>query len=394
MPILKSYLKRNKVLAPENKVYFSVSSEGLGHSSRILAIAREFNPENIMIGSYNYAYDRFRAAGFPCVPVQQEIKLIGEEGAFDVGKTIFKNHSWALSFNQLVKQEIKIIREMGASCVVADGRLVPVMAADKLGLPCIVLTNQSAFYPFFATDSALIRVFGKSFDWIMKTWLSSSEEILIPDFPPPYTVCLPNLSRNHKVMKRTRFTGPLVMWDRDEVEKVSVEKRPYVVVNLGGHAYRKPLLEIIIRAAEILPDIHFAIFTSLTTEYLPDNVEVIGLVQNLASYLKTADVVITQAGHSTAMELLTLGKPSIVIPDLRQTEQENNARRLVELGCSLKIGYEDLSAYKLKETIKVMLNQETYAENAEKLAIMAEETKGRKMAAEVIRHYSRRLQLY
>ncbi len=55
---------------------------------------------------------------------------------------------------------MELIKESGASCVVADGRLVPVMAADKLSLPCIVITNQSAFYPFSSKDSALVRVFG------------------------------------------------------------------------------------------------------------------------------------------------------------------------------------------------------------------------------------------
>ncbi|MCK7521008.1 MAG: hypothetical protein MZV64_26610 [Ignavibacteriales bacterium] len=178
---------------------------------------KEFHPEEILVGSYNYAYKRFLQSGYPCVELPQELKLVGEKGVFDVGKTIIKNHSWALTFNQMVKQEMQIIQESGASCVVADGRLVPVMAAEKLSLPCVTITNQSAFYPFFATDSALIRVFGKSFDWIMKTWLSSAEEIIIPDFPPPYTICLPNLSRKLKVKKRTRFVGPLVSWDDEDI---------------------------------------------------------------------------------------------------------------------------------------------------------------------------------
>ncbi len=39
--------------------------------------------------------------------------------------------------------------------------------------------------------------------------------------------------------------------------------------------------------------------------------------------MKAADLVVTQAGHSTAMELLTLGKPSVIIPDMKQREQEN-----------------------------------------------------------------------
>ncbi|MDD3013163.1 MAG: glycosyltransferase [Candidatus Gastranaerophilales bacterium] len=396
MPLLsrKIKLKNSKFLGLKKKIYFSISSEGFGHSSRILAMAREFNYDELLIGSYNYAFERIKKAGYPCIELQQELKLVGEKGVFDVGKTIFKNHSWALTFNQLVKQEMEIIKESGASCVVADGRLVPVMAADKLSLPCIVITNQSAFYPFFAKDSALVRVFGKSFDWIMKTWLSSAEEIIIPDFPPPYTICLPNLSHNFKVMKRTRFVGPLVSWDRDEITPVERTEKPYIVVTLGGHSYRKPLFDTIIEVARQLPDIDFDIFTFFETNNIPKNVKLMGMTPNLAQYMKAADLVITQAGHSTAMELLTLGKPSIIVPDLRQIEQENNASRMSELEVAKIIRYDELSIKTLSDAVKFMLNNSSFAQNAEKFAIMASKIKGRKKAAEVLCDYASRLHHY
>jgi len=396
MPLLnrKRKLKNPNFLGLKKKIYFSISSEGFGHSSRTLAMAREFDHDEVLIGSYNYALERIKDAGYPYVELQQELKLIGEKGVFDVGKTIFKNHSWALTFNQLVKQEMEIIKASGASCVVADGRLVPVMAADKLSLPCVVITNQSAFYPFFEKDSALIRVFGKSFDWIMKTWLSSAEEIIIPDFPPPYTICLPNLSHNFKVMKRTRFVGPLVSWDRDEIIPIERSKRPYVVVTLGGHSYRKPLFDTIIEVAKQLPDIDFDMFTFFEANNVPHNVKLRGMTPNLAQYLKAADLVITQAGHSTAMELLTLGKPSIIVPDLRQTEQENNASRMAELEVAKIIRYDELSVRKLSDTVKIMLKDPCFAQNAEKFAIMASKIKGRKNAAKVLCDYSGRLHCY
>lgn len=396
MPLLsrKRKLKKSNFLGSKKKIYFSISSEGFGHSSRTLAMAREFEPDEVLIGSYNYALERIKEAGYPCVELQQELKLVGEKGVFDVSKTIFKNHSWALTFNQLVKQEIDIIKKSGASCVVADGRLVPVMAADKLSLPCIVITNQSAFYPFFARDSALVRVFGKSFDWIMKTWLSSAEEIIIPDFPPPYTICLPNLSHNFKVMKRTRFVGPLVSWDRDEIVPVERGERPYIVVTLGGHSYRRPLFDTIIEVARQLPDIDFNIFTMFETDNVPANVKLANVIPNLAQYLKAADLVITQAGHSTAMELLTLGKPSIIVPDLKQIEQENNASRMSELEVAKIIRYDELSIKKMSDAVKTMLKDPSFARNAEKFAVMASEIQGRKKAAEVLCDYANRLHCY
>lgn len=391
MPILKK--KRPEF---RKRAYFSVSSEGLGHSSRALAIAREFNRDEIVIGSYSYAYDRIKAEGLNCFELEQELKLVGERGSFDVGKTIIKNRSWALNFNNLVNEEVRIIQETGASCVVADGRLIPVMAADKLGLPCVVITNQSAFYPFFKENSALVRIFGRSFDWIMKTWLSSTEEIIIPDFPPPYTVCLPNLSHNHKVMKRTCFTGPLVSWDYNEISPVVRKKpeNPYVVVSLGGHNYRRPVFDSILEVAKILKDFQFDVFSSFQAEDIPENVNVIGFSKSLAPYIKSADIVITQAGHSTAMELLTLGKPSIIIPDNKQKEQENNADRMREFGVSSVITLDELNAEGLKKEILNIIRNKSFTKNAQKFSEMAIEIKGRKKAAGIIKDYAERLIRY
>lgn len=387
------YKARLSKLKP--KLYLSISSEGYGHSSRAIAIAKEFKANEVVIGTYGYAYDKINNFNIPCIMVPQELKLVGADGSFDVGKTIIKNHSWALTFNQLIQHEIDIIEQQGATCVVADGRLAPVMAADKLGVPCVVVTNQSAFYPFFEKDSALVKIFGKSFEWVMKTWLSSAEEILIPDFPVPDTVCLRNLSNNLKVMKRQRFIGPLVSFRRSEVERVSRNStRPYVVITLGGHSYRKPLFEAVLGTATLLNNVDFDIFTTFKASSVPPNVNIKGFVPFVAPYLKSADLVVTQAGHSTAMELLTLGKPALIVPDKKQIEQENNSRRLCELGVATQIKYDELTVNYLSQRIQMMLEASCYAENAEKMAVLAEEIDGTKKAEAVLRDYFSRLVAY
>jgi UDP-N-acetylglucosamine--N-acetylmuramyl-(pentapeptide) pyrophosphoryl-undecaprenol N-acetylglucosamine transferase len=182
MPLLptgKSRFKGDRSVR-KNKIYFSCSSEGYGHSSRVLAIASQCSPDEVVLGSYGYALDRLRSFDFECEEVSQEVKFVGKEGQFDVGKTILNNPARALGLNQIIQEEADIIRQHQVSLVVADGRIAPVLAAERLKVPCIVMTNQSAFYPFFERDSPLVKLFGRSFEWVMKLWLSSAEEILIP----------------------------------------------------------------------------------------------------------------------------------------------------------------------------------------------------------------------
>ncbi len=390
--------KRKKAPAQlQDRIYLSISSEGFGHSSRALAIARYLEHDQVVIGTYSYALDRIRSHGYQAVEIPQELKFVGAKGSFDVGKTILSN-TRALGFNQIIQEEVDIIKQQGISLVVADGRMASVLAASRLDVPCLVLTNQSAFYPFFERESDLVRLFGRSFEWVMKLWLCSAEEILIPDFPPPETVCLPNLSSKYPVKKRTRFVGPLVAWTAAEVTPISCSlNKPLIVASLGGHQYRRPLFDAILEVARQLPNMQFELIANFEAASLPDNVILHTQIKEAAPYFKAADMVISQAGHSTAMELLTLGKPSLIIPDTRQIEQENNASRMAELGVSETMTYEDLtipSQPLLKSAIERMLDTPQYRERAAVLAVHAAELHGAKNTARLLQDYAHRLLAY
>lgn len=378
-----------------NKIYFSISSEGYGHSSRAIAISTKLDKKKYLIGTYGYALERLKEHGIPCHKISQEIKFVGHDGAFDVTKTIVQNQGWVVKFNKLVDEEVDLIRKAAASCVVADGRMVPVIAAEKLKLPCITITNQSAFYPFFQQDNWLVKLLGVSFDSWMRMYLSSTEEILIPDFPPPYTVCLPNLSRNRKIMKRTRFIGPLVNFENNSVPLIERNSdKPYIVVSLGGHAYRKPLFDCILAVAEKMPEVDFEIFTFFESEKVPSNVNIKGMIGDISPYLKTADIIIAQAGHSTAMEILSLGKPSVIVPDLNQIEQENNAARMAGLQVSEVVTHENLTVQKMYECIQKVMKDDKYRKNAEFFATMSMELDAKSKAADILSEYAMRLRRY
>jgi uncharacterized protein (TIGR00661 family) len=120
---------------PPYRIYISVHGEGYGHSSRALAVASHFHPESIVFGSYGYVYDRLKRSGYETVEIGPEVRFFGEDGSFEIAKTILKNTAWPIIVRKLAREEAKIMKDYDVSCVLTDCRSAAVFAAAKLGLP-------------------------------------------------------------------------------------------------------------------------------------------------------------------------------------------------------------------------------------------------------------------
>ncbi len=321
---------RKKML---HRIYFSVCGEGYGHSSRDMAIAKELTRDgaSVLMGGYGYVLERLKQ-GFDAVEVEKEFEMVGNRGAFDLKATIFKSKSQAFSFSKIISQEKKIMEDFNATCVVADGRVAAVFAAFKLGIPCVIISNQTSIEQFFEESKFYLCFIGKQVEFTLKTTMALSEVVLIPDFPPTHTVCLDSLSKSRHIMKKQVFTGPVVSFNENAGSIASDMQRPYILTLLGGHSFRLPIFSAILKIAHRFPDMDFLIFTKFTDNDAPKNVIIREFAKDISVYMKNAGLIITQAGHSTAMEILTLGKPALIIPDEGQLEQENNASRMRELG--------------------------------------------------------------
>ncbi|MBI2995452.1 MAG: hypothetical protein HYY52_01915 [Candidatus Melainabacteria bacterium] len=408
-----------------HKIYFSINGEGYGHSSRALAIANQFNPNEVILSSYGYVLKRLENTSYQTVEVDPEIKFVGRDGEFDIGLTILKNSSWPVAINQIIREEKKIMQNYCVTCVVSDSRSAPIFAAKKLGLPCILLTNQTTFAPFFEAEindleDSLIE---KSFkEWlrvgtkavltnatepfflkVVKNWLEACDEIFIPDLPPPYSLSLPLLCNESFVKKKQRFIGPLLPWswksivssnDKNSLLLSHHAYKKKIVCTLGGHKYRKPLFDVILSLAKQLPEYLIIVLSDFTSDLKLPNLLLVGFVDNPAVYYSNADLIITQAGHSTAMELITLGVPALVVPDSAQVEQESNAKRLCELGLAARLSYKDLSTSSLKNQIQYMLNEPAFLSSGKKISTIARSFLANEEAARIIRDYSTRVQAY
>jgi UDP:flavonoid glycosyltransferase YjiC (YdhE family) len=409
----------------KHRIYFSINGEGYGHSSRCLAIAKQLGKDEAVLGSYGYVLNRLKDTQYRTVEISPEISFVGKDGNFDIGLTILKNSSWPVAINQIIREEKKIMQNYGITCVVSDSRTAPVFAANKLGLPCILLTNQTTFAPFFDVEINNLEgsLIEKPFrEWlragtkavitnaaepfvlkVVKDWLKATDEIFIPDLSPPYSVGLPLYYNENFVKKKQRFIGPLLPWswksvlDGDHREFLpsqycNFQKR--VVCTLGGHKYRKPLFDAVINLAKQMPGVLFIVLGNFTSDVKLSNLFLVGFVDNPADYYLNADLIITQAGHSTAMELITLGLPMLVVPDTYQVEQESNAKRLCELGIATKLSYKELNSGALFDQVQHMIEEPAYAASAKEISKLARNYIAEEEAANIIRDYSARIQAY
>jgi len=380
-----------------HKIYFSVCGEGYGHSSRDMAIAKalEDSGAQVLMGGYGYVLDRMKKS-FKAVEVMREIEMTGNGGSFDMKVTILKSSKPALDFSKIVAEEKKIMESFGATCAIADGRSAAIVAAFHLGIPCIVIANQTSIAPFFAKHNLFLRFIGKQIEMSLSAGISLADDVIIPDFPPPDTICLGTLGWQKHIKKKETFVGPVVSSEFINHRKggASDIKNPFVLTILGGHAFRLPIFEGIIKAAEKFPEMNFLIFTKFKSASYPKNVIVREFADDISQYMRATELIITQAGHSTAMEILSLGKPALIIPDKGQAEQEQNARRMKELGVAETLDYSNLSPENIYEKIGALLREKKYKESAKKYSAMARKMNGAKKAAEIILEYSERLQRY
>ncbi|MCX9013090.1 MAG: glycosyltransferase [Candidatus Methanoperedens sp.] len=377
-----------------HRIYFSVCGEGYGHSSRDMAIAKELTGAgtDILMGSYGYVLDRL-SRSFNAVETEREFEMVGNHGSFDLKATISRSSSTAFHFSRIISQERKAMEDFNATCVVADGRSAAVFAAFKLGIPCIIISNQTSVMPFFNDCTFFLRLIGKPVEFTVKTMTALAEEVLVPDFPPPHTVCLDTLSKSPHTMKKQRFIGPVVSLNHDCQAPPDIE-HPFVLTLLGGHSFRLPIFNGILDIADRFPDMDFVIFTKFKSDTVPENVRVMEFAEDISAYMRAAELIITQAGHSTAMEILTLGKPALIIPDKGQIEQERNAGRMKELGVCDTLDYSSLEPEQLFNKIYILLNDVRFRRRAGQFSERAKVMGGAKKAADIILGLSERMLCY
>ncbi|MBN2014112.1 MAG: glycosyltransferase [Candidatus Altiarchaeota archaeon] len=338
------------------KAQIFMCGEGLGHTSRCLAVGERLLKEGheAVFCAYGYSKKHIEGNGFTVQEIPSEIKLVGKSGSLSMRKSIEETLkgmdplAYPRVFNLVKKEKPEV--------VISDSYFLGAIAAKMNRTPLLFILNQtdpSTFFRNRGIDIALIGKFVKKFEDIIYRYI---DNIIIPDFPPPYTVCEKNIPLKPEILDKVEFVGPLVRKRYDEVKATKLAK-PHIFSLVGGFGYRERLLHNVIHAAEMMEGFNFTLVCGPNVDSeglkdeVKDNVNVIDYMNNVFPYIKGSDVIIAPGGHSTIMECLSFGKPILSFPDMFHSEQQNNAEIVRKLGVGMHLSY-FTPPYMIAECIK------------------------------------------
>jgi len=314
----------------------------LGHTTRSIAVAKRLaeRGHDISFGAYGYSKQFIEDAGFPVHEIPSEIKLVGKSGSFDIvasiRETVKGGHTSSL------KDTVKLVRNENPDVVVSDSYFTGVIVAKLARKRVHMLLNQNNIGTFFENRGFSVAFLGGMIERFQNEVFKHPETIIIPDYPPPYTITKKNITLSAGILDKLFYAGPLVRKTYASVRAAKVPK-PHILSMVGGFGYRRKLFDVIRQAAGKMRDINFTLVAgpSVDPASIPKarNIKVVGVLSDPFPHIKASSLVIAPGGHSTMMECLSFGKPVLSFLDLLHSEQQGNAEVLEELSCGRHMSY-------------------------------------------------------
>lgn len=267
----------------------------------------------------------------------------------------------------------KIIKEFNPDLAVGTGGYVsgPVLrTAAKMGIP-IIIHEQNA-YPGVTTK--------------MLSKLAKKVMLAIPDAEKHLDKGLPFVVTGNPVRQE------ILSAKRSEARaELGLDERPVVLSfggSLGARKINENLADLIARSGKDGRYQHIHAygqygkwFPDLVKEKGTDisecsNLDIREYINNMATCLAAADVVVSRAGAITLSEIQAQGKPAVLIPspNVAENHQYHNAMALVNKKAGEIIEEKNLTPQALIEKVDKLLSSkevlEEYSSNARKMAIV------------------------
>lgn len=390
------------------KIYLPFCGLGLGHASRILALAEELKRRGhgVFLCTYDPAYQQIRNLGYEVWKSEPEIGPFNALSSYNFGVCIRRYFLCSmrnfLRAPSMLRTQIRYIKKFDPDLVVNDGHVAALLVTSLLRKKCLFILNQSKITPPSFSISYQIPATITGFSFKVATRLAY--RILVPDFPPPYTICRENLETYGREDKFV-FVGPMIKsWskipgaqavasERQEPQEEGSAKAFFeemrkvgILVSLGGE-YEFDLTPQIREIAQ-KRDLRFTVINS-GREGREENVTFRGFVKDPLPYLRNSQALITHGGHTTLMEAINLDIPVIGITVRNSLERERNLRSMERYGLGIILEPKEVKD-KLEWAIGEIL-QEKYQLNLKKFRESVREYDGVQKVADMVEEFAENL---
>ena len=315
------------------RILFVVCGEGLGHASRCLHLGHFMQQEGheIHFAGYGKSYDfmdEHQCTNLHRTP--REVCLEGEGGFFSLRRTLWYSKGILIDMVRSVLSVRRLLKSYRFDCVVCDTMYGGVLAARLMRVPVVFITNQN----HFNGSNGAINPVWKTLNFLIRRYIRLAEMVIVPDYPAPDTVSEYNIVVPLGEESRYVFTGPFLHVDPDKYTYL----QKTIFTSFGGEPYKLPMYQLLKNIADKRTDLFFDVF--YTGPELPDsspNFVSHGYVPNLYEHLAEARVAIVHGGLTTLHEALLFEKPVLIIVDPNHPEQQNNAKKIVDMGAGISV---------------------------------------------------------
>jgi UDP:flavonoid glycosyltransferase YjiC (YdhE family) len=347
------------------KVYIGCFGSGLGHASRMLEIAKELKARGsgVRFSSSGEVAEMIRARGYECNALPLADVKYSEEGEFLVKESLAASPVILGRAYRQVASEVRNIGSYSPDVVLSDSALPTVLAARILRLPTYTVLNQLNLTSSHTNMGAPSRLLSVGISAGMGKLWEFSDEVILPDLPPPYTISEKNLWGSN--VEKTRYVGFLAPSDRgvpDEAfREFASDSRPKVFWQVSGPPKtRTAFLRIALDCSKSLSKKYAFVVSGGDPSAIGEATKSGGVwyyqwcaIAEL--YFEACDVIIARGGHGTVGQAILSSKPSLLVPIPNQPEQEGNAEKAERLGVSILLPQDRLTTATLAVSLDELL---------------------------------------
>lgn len=385
-------------------MYSAVFGSGLGHVSRVYSIAKILERNSgceFRYSTFDEAYDFLKKYSEDVIRAPSVAIKWNLTGGVSGSSTVLGAPRMVAAFIEQVSFEKKQLSGYNPRVILSDSRLSTVFAAKSPTYPIVTILNQiRILFPPKFRRGAFTTVLERVEADLLGLYWSLSNDVLIPDLPPPFTISEANVS-NIDVSNKARFTGfmtPKLSIPDDRISKVrsalELDSRPLVFMQISGpNVTKEAFVQPALRSATFLSKKYNVIIS----KGLPSQSTIPYKLANGAwlydwcpikdELFVLSHVLVARAGHTTISQCINAGKPSVLVPIFNHSEQIWNAEKFTKLGLGIAIKSEDLNSEKLQSAIDECFDNPIYFDQMQKLKQISNKFNGIEEAANIVKGY-------